>query len=300
MKKISSFLIALLASGFLFGQNVLIFQPDGGLNDGSDQGSLNGGKDTWANRFSPTTNEGAGIAALGTPRSNCNPSDYKAYFQFDVDTLPNVVDSVFFGVTHLDHTTYCFSNCDADFYFYYVTSPWDEMTLTTQTAPTDSVAFFGPKNITFPNDFQNQEYDITDAYNYWKTPDVNNYGFTIYSPTVGCNNASVFFGVYTSDDTVVAARPYLKIYYPNPVAIDPSQEESKLAVFPNPFSDYLKMNVADPKDAFFTDMLGRKFIMPYDPTIRGFNTSSLNPGMYMLHVKKENAPITVKVFKEAF
>ena len=66
------------------------------------------------------------------------------------------------------------------------------MTLTQQNEPTeDTSSFYGPIPISFPNDYQIQEYNITSAYNAWKTGALPNYGFTVYSPNVGCNNAAV-------------------------------------------------------------------------------------------------------------
>ena len=40
-------------------QNTIVFQPSGGANDGNDEGTLTGGKDTWENRYTPTDNFGS-------------------------------------------------------------------------------------------------------------------------------------------------------------------------------------------------------------------------------------------------
>ena len=189
----------------------IVFRPGPGLNDGTDNGSANGGKDSWAHGSEPGTNFGVDPYILGSPVSNCNPWTFKAYIQFDLSTLPANVQQVFLGVTHFPHTTYCYSNCDADFYFYPVTESWNEMTLTYDTMPSEAAPLYGPINISFPNDFGNREYDITSIYRAWKDSSVPNHGLAIYSPTVGCNNAAVTFSVHSSDAAEENNRPYLKI-----------------------------------------------------------------------------------------
>lgn len=296
MKNYIHFIFTLFLSFGLCVQNVMVFQPSGGNNDGTDQGGLQNGKDTYANRYTPNTNDGANIYMAGSPRSNCNTSDYKSYYQFDVTGLPTQVDSVFFGVTHIPHTTYCYSNCTADFYFYYITSAWDEMALTQLNAPTeDTSAFFGPLTISFPNDYQNQEYDITNAYHAWASGNRANFGFTVYSPTVGCNNAAVTFGTHTSDDTAVAMRPYLKIYYPSQASI--IEDEFEIRAYPNPFTDHLTIEIAGLDNYHFADLTGRRFMLPYNEMEGAFNTASLPSGIYFLYVEKGNKWKALKLIK---
>jgi hypothetical protein len=200
----------------------IIFKPGPGKNDGSDSGSVNGGKDTLVSRFNDGVNDyrnknfGSETSITGSPRSNCNPSDVKAYIQFDLSSLPADVQQVFLGVTHIPHTTNCYSNCNADFYFYPVSQSWNEMILTYNTMPLEGAALYGPINITFPNNFGTREYDITNIYKNWKNGSVPNYGLAIYSPTVGCNNAAVVFNVHSSDDSDQTVRPYLKILSSSP------------------------------------------------------------------------------------
>ena len=200
----------------------IILKPGPGPNNGSDNGSANGGKDAYVHRFNDGANDyrnmnfGAEPSVIGTPRSTCNPSDAKGYIQFDLSSLPANVQQVFLGVTHIPHTTYCYSNCNADFYFYPITQSWSEKTLTFNTMPTEGAAVYGPIHITFPNDFKTREYDITTIYRNWKNGSVPNYGLAIYSPTVGCNNAAVGFSVHSSDATDQSVRPYLRIISDNP------------------------------------------------------------------------------------
>ena len=192
-------------------QSEIIFRPGPGLNDGTDNGSANGGKDSWIYGNEPDTPHGVDPYIFGSPVSDCNPASFRAYIQFDLSTLPANVQQVFLGVSHFPHTTYCYSNCDADFYFYPVSEQWSETTLTYANRPLESAAVYGPINITFPNDFGNREYDITSIYRAWKDNSVSNFGLAIYSPTIGCNNAAVTFSVHSSDAAEENNRPYLKI-----------------------------------------------------------------------------------------
>lgn len=167
--------------------------------------------DSWANRHTPDANEGGGEVVLSSPRSTCNNSDYIAYIKFDLDALPENPISVHLSVHHLPHTSYCYSNCSADFYFYRVTSDWDESTITHNNSPSIGEQVYGPVSISFPNDLERQEYDITQIYNQWQDGTYDNYGLAIYSPTVGCNNASVGFHFYSSNNVNESLRPTLKI-----------------------------------------------------------------------------------------
>jgi len=195
----------------------IIFRPGPGRNGGTDTGSATSGKDaSGGNCESPATNFGAQDFLYGGPQSNCNGCNTSAWLQFDVSTLPDDVTKVYLGVTHQPHTAVCYSNCNADFYFYPVTSDWDEMTVSLAHAPEKGAAAFGPINIAFPNDFGNQEYEITGLYRQWKSGAIANHGIEISSPTIGCNNASVGFHVHSSDSAIKTQRPYLRIITTKP------------------------------------------------------------------------------------
>lgn len=190
----------------------IIFRPGPGLNDGTDQGGEYSGKDAYAGSCnSPADNYGDNKYLYSAPVSNCNGCNAKAFIQFDVSSLPENVSHVYLGFTHLPHTSYCYSNCAADFYFYPISSSWDEMGVNLNNTPSHGSSVVGPIHITFPNNLGNQEYDITDIYRQWKNGTTPNYGIEISSPTVGCNNASVFFGTYSSDEGNESKRPYLRI-----------------------------------------------------------------------------------------
>ncbi|MBR8536385.1 T9SS type A sorting domain-containing protein [Carboxylicivirga sediminis] len=290
-------LLALLFMGsYVSAQNIMIYQPGPGANNGSDEGGLTGGKDTWVNRYSPGDNKGGLDHVLTSPRSSCNESDYKGYFKFDVSTLPEEVNAVYFGVTHIEHTSYCYSNCTADFYFYLCTSDWDEMSLVQNNLPTEeSTAFFGPLAISYPNNLGVQEYDITSAYNYWKENPELNFGFVVYSPTTGCNNASVYFGVKSSDDAVEANRPYLKIDYSGSTAVHDLAKAT--TVGPNPFTDFINLPAAGVVNCYLTNLNGQKMDVGYSQGVKQLFTAHLPRGVYLLHLELEGQSITHKLIK---
>jgi len=184
------------------------FQPGPGMNDGSDDGSIDAGKDA---EFYICRGEWSGTNTYisGVARSTCNDCNSKAYIQFDVSTLPDDVGKVYLVVTHLPHTEHCYSMCAANFYFYPVLTPWDEMSVP-QTPPEEGEPILGPIPISFPNDFGKREYDITEIYRQWKNGTTPNNGLVIYSRDTGCINAPAFWGVYSSDNPEIAKRPYLK------------------------------------------------------------------------------------------
>lgn len=235
----------------------IIFRPGPGKNNGSDNGSISGGKDTYVSGFYDGPNDhrnrnfGSEAVIVGTPRTNCNPSETRAYIQFDLSSLPADVQQVFLGVTHFPHTTYCYSNCNADFYFFPVSQSWNETNLSFNTKPTEGTAVYGPVNITFPNDFKTREYDITGIYRNWKNGSVPNYGLAIYSPTVGCNNAAVSFYVHSSDDPDQNVRPYLRII-PSEVRPPNALDETVWKISGNftaaiKFPNYVELSVKLPK-----------------------------------------------------
>jgi hypothetical protein len=277
-------------------QNTIVFQPASGENNGTDEGTSLAGKDTWVNRYAPFENYGNLAYSFCSPRTNCNESEYKSYFKFDVTNLPDSVSSVVFGVTHFEHTSYCYSNCSADFYFYRCTSVWDEMALVQNNLPSeDTDPFYGPISISFPNDFGVKEYDITSEYSYWKKNPTANFGFAVYSPVLGCNNASVYFGVKTSDDTVAANRPYLKIDFPGTTGI--SQKALNPDFSPNPFNDYIRSDLHNMQSYYFTDIKGQKMQVEYDSSSKQFNTTRLRKGIYFLHVFADEREFVVKLIK---
>jgi hypothetical protein len=199
--------------GWAVGSEVKL-QPGPGANNGRDDGSQDAGKDTYTYAATPqdrAKNHGNASTLHSQPTSNCNTAMARTFIRFNVDSLPTDVQASYLGVTHLAHTDHCLSNCSADFYFYPVLEPWNEMTLTYNKSPKVGQAIYGPIRIKFPNNLGVKEYDITDIYKKWKRGALPNQGLAIFSPTTGCNNAAVFFGFYSSDERDASKRPYLRI-----------------------------------------------------------------------------------------
>lgn len=186
-----------------------ILQPSPGRNDGSDDGSISSGKDAF---FYNCSGGWSGTLYLieGYARSTCNECSAKAYIRFNIDNLPQQVDKAYLGVTHLPHTNYCYSMCNANFYLFPVLGSWNEVALP-GAPPAEGAPVLGPINITFPNNFGQREYDITSLYNQWKNGTVENNGIAVYSTNAGCNNAAVRWMVYSSDETDASRRPYLRL-----------------------------------------------------------------------------------------
>ena len=107
----------LITSHAAFAQDTIIFRPGPGANDSTDQGGLTGGKDVWVYEGDPASNFGTTPYIEALPISNCNATHTSAFIQFDLSTLPANVDSAFVVFNHYSHTTYCYSGCDANFYF---------------------------------------------------------------------------------------------------------------------------------------------------------------------------------------
>lgn len=305
--------ITLLLAPFLFSvmlqaqQTVITFKPSAGANDGSDQGGMTSGKDAFIYEGDPALNYGSNPSMVALPISNCNSTHAVAYIQFDVSSLPSTVDSVVFGVTHPDHTNYCLSNCNADFYFARITSAWDEMTVNYQSPPSTDTAFYGPINISFPNSFGTREYNITSTYLLWKNGTVPNNGFSIYSTTVGCNNAAVYFGSSTSDDTTVALRPYLKVYTSASGIEIPLASKLGFSISPTPAQDVAHVHFTLPQNgtAVFrlTDVSGRAVTEPVRIESSGeqnltIDLSFLRKGMYFYTLETTEGNLSGKLLHQ--
>ncbi|MBE7445851.1 MAG: Ig-like domain-containing protein [Planctomycetia bacterium] len=240
-----------------------IFRPGPGLNDGTDDGSINAGKDTFFYRCEEEKYYGADYDIIGRPRSTCNPCNDKGYIQFNISTLPDNVARVYLGVTHFSHTDHCYSNCIADFYFYPVLEPWGEISLPS-FPPSEGAAVYGPINIAFPNNFGNKEYNITEVYRQWKSGSIPNNGLVIYSPDGDCNNAATQFSIGSSDNPDVTMRPYLKVI---PVGADPTPPT---VTSTNPANNATKININSSITATFSESM--------DATTITTNTFILNNG----------------------
>lgn len=258
----------LMMSGFALAQanSVYVLRPFPGNNDGSDEGTELFGKDASVTEYYSGSNYGSSIYVNAHPTSNCNYTKGNAFVKFHMMDFPNVttIDSAFVGFTHTDHTTYCYSNCYAEFYFSYIDSEWSETAVTFNNQPLKGDVFYGPIPISFPNSYGQREYNITTAfYNWYRGLKANN-GFMIHSESVGCNNAAVGFNAYSSDEADVNKRPYLKLYYRTaPVGMKENLNLiQNVNVFPNPANEnvHISFNYRDAKKVNLElyDLAGRK------------------------------------------
>lgn len=289
--KIFTLLFAVTAS-VAFSQNVITLRPSGGLNDGTDNGGATTGKETQLYEGDPKANYASNNVMASLPISNCNQTHSVLLIQFDLSTLPAVVDSVFVGFTHIDQTNYCLSSCDADWYFAACKTAWKENTACYDTTPAVDTAFYGPINIKFPDTSRNREYNITTMYRLWKAGTVVNNGFKIYSPTVACNNAAIMFYTYTSDDTAASKRPYLKVYYHPSTGLNAEMLSGNL--FPNPSKDNATLQLIAPYaqqvEISLSDMCGRIVYQSKQQLSGGINniqlnTNELSAGSYLVRAE---------------
>ncbi|HXU26809.1 MAG TPA: DNRLRE domain-containing protein [Bacteroidia bacterium] len=239
MKHVYLFVCFIFLSGLMLAQTPIIFRPGPGLNDGTDEGGANTGKDLYVTDGDNITHGDEG-AFTTSPVSNCNNTTVISFFKFDVSTLPAVVDSVVLVFHHYDPAPYCYSNCVADFHFAVVTQPWSETTLQFTSLPTkDPTPFYTMLNHQWNDSLKEKGYNITPTYLDWRNGTIANNGFEIYSSTIGCNNACVYFNGRTSDDTTSggAYRPYLAIYTPTNGIASYLSKKLGLVCYPNPSSD---------------------------------------------------------------
>lgn len=316
MKKLYLLLITLCASFSAFSQvdSVIVFRPGPGVNDSTDQGGLNGGKDAFAVEDPPTNNYADHPAVYATPVSNCNQTHVISFIQFDLTTLPDTVDSVFVVFTHMAQTNYCYSNCVADFYFAAVTQPWYEQTLNYSNQPAHDTAFYGPIPLSFPDTAQVRRFNITNMYNLWKQGTVPNNGFAVYSPTIGCNNAAISFYAYSSDDTANSNlnRPYLEVHFTVDTGVALNLEESlaaqlKLKAYPNPANGELNISfttrAASEVSYMITDMMGRVLLEEKMEAVPGKQNiklplNGLTPGMYCYRLSTKEGTVIDKFIKQ--
>jgi len=201
--------------------SVLVFQPSGGLNDGTDVGGETSGKD--AGVVIGNGNNGSG-GVHHHFNSNCNNIFAHSFHQWDVSGLPEAsavtqVNAVFhmrvrrnFQPYQINPTTMTLRT---------PTAAWDEMAITWANQPSldagtvASVDVPTPQNGTWDGSayvhFVGEvTFDITQLYKDWKNAVKPNYGVDLSRLQAFCENTNETF-VYTSDSTDPALRPRLEI-----------------------------------------------------------------------------------------
>lgn len=285
-------LLGMLVTCSVAAQNPIMFQPGPGLNNGTDEGGLNGGKDTWIYDGDPAMNYGAHEWCYSTPQTTCNSTNVHGLLKFDVAGLPASVDSVILAVDFLDQTNYCYSNCQATFSFNYVDAPWDEMTTTWNSQPPTSDAFAGPFSVAFPEVGGERHYDVTDAYEAWRSGSRANHGFAILPLDGSCNNAAILFAFYSSDDTTVAHEPVRLLVYTNTIGIPEHGAWSTLRISPNPTTNAAFLDVPTAVGPYRIDLLdevGRIVLQQGITTDQrtAIPLEGLNAGVYFIRVTSD-------------
>lgn len=289
MKRFFFLIMAVSIVTASFSQSVMTFRPGPGLNDGTDEGGLNGGKDSFVYDEQYNVNYGTQIYVATNPISTCNLTNLQAYMKFDVTSLPGEVDSVFVWFYNFAYNVNCYSNCDNTFDLRYVESEWNEMTLTWENRPASGLPFSDTVRITFPYNGGPVRLDVTEAYRLWRAGNTPNYGFTIYPLDGWCNNACVSFAPYSSDEVEETRRPYLEIFYHYAGVADQQPGLSMVSVFPNPAVRELNLMCFTPRPQYLTlkisDHTGKIVESLNLEALTGTNTfqvdiSSLAPGIY--------------------
>ncbi len=203
----------------------IIFQPCGGLNDGTDDGSVNAGKDagTWA--YSPGSSVYSATSTMEAWISNCNGGTGYTHLEFNLDCLPaaDVVTNVKLRFFLREYTSYWgYTRSTEIWNLLRITQPWNEMGITHSNMPATALyssftinptagVHTAPTNWTVFAFDDYVELDVTSLYKDWKNGVVPNYGVSIRPTWIECNNGNTA-RISTSDELVdVAKRPALII-----------------------------------------------------------------------------------------
>jgi len=314
MKSLYTHVAALIVAASFLVQPILaqipiIFKPGPGLNDGTDEGGANGGKDAYVGDADDIAHGTEGAFYI-LPVSNCNNTTYVSLFKFDVSILPVEVDSVMLVLSHNNPGTYCYSNCVADFHLAVLTEPWSETTVTFSTRPAkESIPFYSLLNQNWDDTLGVKEYDITQTYRNWANETKPNHGFEYYSSTVGCNNAAVTLYGATSDDTTNsgANRPYLKIYANSTGIKSALSKQMGIQCYPNPATDQANLEftltAAQNITIELMDVIGNLIYSNEYATTAGINKISfpitgVEAGLYFFYLKTHAGMVSGKMIKK--
>ncbi|MBI4886314.1 MAG: DNRLRE domain-containing protein [Acidobacteria bacterium] len=196
------------------------FRPGPGANDGSDEGGASGGKDTWDwrtdNPAHSNVNTGANTV-LALWNSNCNGWQARSYLQFDVSSLPaaELVTSVKLLLYTKIGGIYGAEPPSSTMVVQAVLAPWNEMTLTYNTAPPVSPTVEASVTLATAGNpgFQGfADLDITELYKDWRDGTRPNYGMRYSRSNLACENGNYNYTT-SSDDADDTRRPALVVTY---------------------------------------------------------------------------------------
>ena len=250
-------LMVLLLGTPSLAQTTYVLQPGPGLNDGTDDGTVNKGKDAsvypwpevWPNFDS------AGFTELYLFNSPCNISGSKinpspGFLQFSLEGMPQG------GITSATIAVYAYvyfngagSPWPAGNYqvsMRRITSAWSETGVSTYSQPTYDSAVLDSHVITTVggggsgNPYVEFEgwlsFDMTDLYKGWANGSIPNQGVAVVLDTPFCQNGDIF-SFFTSDYTAdPSRRPKLVINTANSV----TTTNVSITLYNNPTTDQAK------------------------------------------------------------
>lgn len=210
--------IALIVAPQICGAGVIELQPAPGLNDGSDTGGPDSGKDTVVKSTKADENFGAlddNKFVFGR-QTQANGGDGRALIRFDLSSLPSDIQDAKLVISLVPVAG---QGSSTTLYLYRVTEDWDEMAVTWNTQPAFDPTPYCEIEIEHPAEPVPLECDLTSLYNEWKTGTAN-YGILLdalpdsgpCSGTGDCTYGGTLASDYLDDPTL---RPKLVVQYPD-------------------------------------------------------------------------------------
>lgn len=219
------------------GTSTLIFQPGPGLNNGTDQGTLDAGKDASVLIHDGGQFNYGNSGWLNHFASNCNGWNALSFYRFNVSDLPDPTDVISVKLS-LYHTllrayNWGWQSPTTSFSLHPVLADWNEMTVLYTTKPpyggavatttvNSSVGRSIPTGQGHHIFFEGwATMDITALYNAWKAGAMPNHGVAYRRINVWCENANA---TWTASSDIIdvpgspipqqaAFRPKLEIRY---------------------------------------------------------------------------------------
>jgi len=207
------------------GTATVVFQPGPGRNNGTDQGTLYGGKDTDIEQYKDLVINYSGSPYIGHFNSDCSPSRHSfSLYQFDVTDLPDpsVVTSARLELYHMLFRGYhqMWPTATTNFSLYPVLTPWNETAVTWATQPALGAELIA---VTLPTDTRTPlpppyddvgiafrgwvPLDVTALYGSWKDGSLPNYGIAYKRTTQFCEAGTVATWTYTASSDIGDAMP---------------------------------------------------------------------------------------------